>query len=186
MLNRIERNYLPIKAEKPETLARPESQAAAPKTISHAVQSAANPSQPDPLGLELMRTSHGDNFTDHYYTALNAASQVDGRVFLEHHRALKHCAKRQGMSEADFRDFERCLYRRFYRAACRDSMQRIRDGRELRVQPEELAYLAKVGEISSQQLERDALAMRRSQCAGEMKAIAARHGGSFARLRGLA
>ncbi len=186
MLNRIQKTHLPIKAEKPENLAQPEPRQSAPKAIFQAVPNAAVPSKPDSLGVELMRSSHGDSFTDHYYSALKAADHVDGRAFLQHHRALKNCAKRQGMSDGDFRDFERCLYGRFYRAASRDSMQRIRDGRELRVQPEELAYLAKVGDISSGQLERDAIAMRRSHCAGEMKAIVARHGGAFAGSKSLA
>lgn len=186
MLNRIQKNHLPIKSEQPEKLAQPEPRQAAPKVLSQAAPTTAVPSQPDRLGVELMRSSHGANFTDHYYSAWNAAGHVAGREFLDHFRALKRCAKRQGMSDREFRDFEGCLYRRFYRAACRDSMQRISEGRELKVKPEELAYLAKVGGISSSQLERDALSMRRSQTAGEMKVIAARFGGKSPRLRGLA
>ncbi|HKX12548.1 MAG TPA: hypothetical protein VJP40_05300, partial [bacterium] len=176
---------LPIKTEQPEKLAQPELPQSARKAFSQAVPSAATQSQPDRLGVELMRSSHGDSFTSHYYNAWNAAGHVAGREFLDNFRGLKNCAKRQGMSDQDFRDFERCLYRRFYRAASRDSMQRISEGRELKVKPEELAYLAKVGGISAGQLERDALSMRRSQTAGEMKAIVARHGGG-ARMRGLA
>jgi hypothetical protein len=186
MLNRIQRTHLPIKAEKPQTLAQPEPRQSAPKAVSQAVQVAANQSQPDPLGVELMRSAHGNSFTHHYYSAWSASGRVDGKNFLDHYRALKNCARQQGMSAEEFRGFERCLYQRFYRAACRDSMQRTRDGRELRVQPKELAYLAKVAGISAGQLERDAIAMRRSQCSGEMKAIVARHGGAFARLKSLA
>ncbi|HKY63977.1 MAG TPA: hypothetical protein VJR29_11200 [bacterium] len=173
MLNRIERNHLPI--------AQPEPRKLAPKAASRPVQTTIAASQPDPVGVALMRSERGDAFTDHYYSAMKAADHVDGRAFLQHYRALKHGARSQGMSAEDFRSFERCLYRRFYRAASRDSMQRLQGGRELKVQAEELAYLARVGGISANQLERDAIAMRRSRCTGEMKAIVARHGGPFSR-----
>lgn len=143
------------------------------------------PIRPEPLGVILMRERHGEEFTGHYYSAWNAAGRIDGKEFLEHFRALKSCAQQAGMSSAEFRDFERCLYRRFYRAASRDSMQRNQDGRELRVKPEELAFIAKVADISPGQLEGDAIAMRRSETSGEMKAIVARNGLHF-RSRGYA
>ena len=186
MLNRIETKHLPMRPEKSEASPQAERLPALAKVISAVKTSVAVSHQPDLLGVQLMRERRGEAFANHYYSAWEAAGKIDGDEFLAHYRTLKSCAKHQGMSQDEFRDFERCLYRRFYRAASLDSMQRTRDGRELRVQPEELAYLAKIGGISASQLERDAVAMRRSRCIGSMREIASRQGNFFGRSRGLA
>jgi hypothetical protein len=185
MLTRIETKHLPIKAQnEPMTLHRSAQPDAV--TATRTMSRISSPSTgPDPLGVQLMREKQGENFTNHYYSAWNAAGRIDGKEFLDHYRSLKNCAREQGMSAEEFRGFERCLYQRFYRAASRDSMQRIQDGRELRVQPSELAYIAKVADISESQLSRDAIALRRSETTGQMNAIASRHG-MFFRSKGLA
>ena len=73
------------------------------------------------LGKHLMSQNHGEAFACHYYAALAAAGALDGNAFLGQYRTLKRQAREQGMTESDFRSFEKCLYRRFYQAATQDN-----------------------------------------------------------------
>ena len=136
---------------------------------------ASVPRSLDDEGYGAMREKYGEKFALHYRAAFAAAGGLKGTAFLEQYRALKREAMARGMTKDEFRGFEKCLYRRFYRMATQDRVHRLQAGKEPKVQAFELAYIAKVGDIPADQLARDALLFKQSECVGRMKSILARN-----------
>jgi hypothetical protein len=125
------------------------------------------------LGKSLLSQKHGETFACQYYAASAAAGALEGDAFLEQYRALKRNARAQGMSDAEFRSFEQCLYRRFYQAATRESLRALQAGQTPKVKAEELAYIASVAAVPERDLQRYTLALERSLFVGRIKALQA-------------
>lgn len=115
------------------------------------------------LGKELMKRERGEDFSFHYHAACEAAGALRGKEFLQQYRSLKRIARTQGISEEEFRRYEKCLYQQFYRAAAKDIVRARQSGLTPKVMPDELAYIAKVADISEEQIHRDALTFQKCE-----------------------
>ena len=126
------------------------------------------------IGRELLKREQGEAFATHYHAAAEAAGALCGKEFLNQYRALKRIAQKQGMPEAEFLRFEKCLYRRFYQAAAQDTVRARQSGMTPRVAPHELAYIAKIADISEAQIRRDSLTFQKSEFVGRILALKGR------------
>lgn len=120
---------------------------------------------------ELLKREYGEKFAMHYHAAGKAASALAGQEFLDQYRALRRTAREQGMSENDFRRFEKCLYRSFYRSAAIDVVRSRQAGIQPKVKPHELAYIAQVAEISEDQIRRDSIAFQKCELVAQIRAL---------------
>lgn len=127
------------------------------------------------IGKEILKRERGEAFTLHYHAASEAAGALQGDGFLQQYRALKKIAREQGMPESEFRGYERCLYRRFYQAAAQDTVRAHQTGRKPKVEPGELAYIAKVADISEEQIRRDSLIFQKCEFVAQIKALQTRN-----------
>ncbi len=127
------------------------------------------------IGKEILIRERGEAFALHYHAASEAAGALQGDGFLQQYRALKKIAREQGMPESEFRGYERCLYRRFYQAAAQDTVRAHQTGHKPKVAPGELAYIAKVADISEEQIRRDSLIFQKCEFVAQIKALQTRH-----------
>ena len=123
---------------------------------------------------ELLKREYGEKFAMHYHAAAKAASAIAGQEFLDQYRALQRTAREQGMSESDFRRFEKCLYRNFYRSAALDVVRSRQAGTQPKVKPHELAYIAKVADISEEQIQRDSLTFQKCELVAQIRTLRSR------------
>jgi len=141
----------------------------------------ARPTAPTPtrdlklVGRELLKSQRGEAFALHYHAAFEAAGALQGKDFLEQYRALKRVAREQGMSETEFHAYEKCLYRRFYQAAARDTVRAHQAGLKPKVEPGELAYIAKVADIPEDQIRRDSLIFQKCEFVAQIHALRTRN-----------
>lgn len=127
------------------------------------------------IGRELLKRKHGEAFALHYHAAFEAAGALQGKDFLQQYRALKRVAREQGMPETEFHAYEKCLYRRFYQAAARDTVRAHQAGLQPKVEPGELAYIAKVADIPEDQIRLDSLTFQRCEFVAQIMALRTRN-----------